>query len=730
LAVILLMLAWATTNGFWLGDFPLREPTPPLEKLVEKQPATADSAQILFGDLHVHSSISLDAYNMTLPLAGGEGVHPVADACDFARYCSSLDFFSINDHAVNVSAKLWQNTKASIRQCNALSNPQNPDLVAFLGYEWTQVGSSPEDHYGHKNVIFLETADDRVPTHPVAAKPPVGGQSEADFLPQLDQTLLLPLIDYRHFGEYMGFNRYIADIASHYNRPCRVGTPYAQLQEGCMAQAKTPAQLFTLLDEWGGESLVIPHGNTWGSYTPFATTWDKQLVGDMHDPGRQKLFEIFSGHGNSEHYRPWQHVSVNEQGERACPAATENFYPGCRRAGDIVFERCQSGGGSGSECLQLAVAARQNYVDSIDRAAFMSVPEATVQDWQDSAQCKDCFLPTYELRPGGSAQYAMAIRNFSASGSPRRFDFSFIGSSDNHFARPGTGYKEFSRNGMTEAWISQQPELFAMLTQTGSAGDQASRAWRDVSARENMMAGIKQFERQASFFYTGGLVAVHSRARTREEIWQALQNGNVYATSGERTLLWFDLLNASTDSGNVATVSMGGDAVATAPPRFRVKAVGAFKQKPGCPANSVESLGQQALQSLCHGECYNPSEERQLITRIEVVRIRPQNYKGEAVDQLIEDKWKVYDCPADEGGCIFEFEDPEFDTAKRDTLYYVRAISEPKPMINGQTLNAQYDEQGKFAKSSPCDSQGGDCLGVNEPRAWSSPIFIAYGTGE
>ena len=735
-AVLVMLFAWATTKGFWLGGFPLREPIPPVEKLNKTQVYPAqqgDASQVLFGDLHVHSSISLDAYNMTLPLAGGEGVHPVADACDFARYCSSLDFFSINDHAVNVSAKLWENTKQSIRQCNALSDSQNPDLVAFLGYEWTQVGSSPKDHYGHKNVVFLETADDRVPTHPVAAKPPVGGQSEADFLPHLDQKLLLPLIDFSHFGEYMGFNRYIDDIAAHYQRPCPVGTPYAQLQEGCMAQAKTPAQLFKLLDEWGGVSLVIPHGNTWGSYTPFGITWDKQLVGDMHDPERQKLFEIFSGHGNSEHYRPWQHVTVNEQGERECAPVTEDFYPGCRRAGDIVFERCQSSGQAMGECLQLAARARQDYVESIDRAAFMSVPGATLQDWQDSAQCKDCFLPTYEPRPGGSAQYAMAIRNFNDSGSPRRFDFSFIGSSDNHYARPGTGYKEFSRNGMTEAWTSQQPELFAMLTQTESASGQASRAWRDVGERESMMAGITQFERQASFFYTGGLVAVHSRARTREEIWQALQDGHVYATSGERQLLWFDLLNADSGSGDGATeeVPMGGDAVATTNPRFRVNAVGAFKQKPGCPDYSVESLDQAALEHLCHGECYNPSEERQLITRIEVVRIRPQNYQGEAVDQLIEDKWKVYECPVDESGCMFEFEDPEFDSVKRDTVYYVRAISEPKPMINGQTLNAEYDQSGNFVKTSPCDTlEGGDCLGVNEPRAWSSPIFVAYGTGK
>ncbi len=37
-----------------------------------------------------------------------------------------------------------------------------------------------------------------------------------------------------------------------------------------MAQAETPAQLFELLSEWGGESMVIPHGNTWGTTLPWA----------------------------------------------------------------------------------------------------------------------------------------------------------------------------------------------------------------------------------------------------------------------------------------------------------------------------------------------------------------------------------------------------------------------------------------------------------------------------
>src|ERR1700687_1058442 len=122
----------------------------------------APSKQILFGDLHVHTTFSADAFLRSMPMMQGEGAHPPADACDFARYCSSLDFWSINDHAESVSPRHWKETKEAIRQCNAVAgDPRNPDVVAFLGWEWTQVGQTAKDHYGHKNVILRDTADDK-----------------------------------------------------------------------------------------------------------------------------------------------------------------------------------------------------------------------------------------------------------------------------------------------------------------------------------------------------------------------------------------------------------------------------------------------------------------------------------------------------------------------------------------------------------------------------------------
>ena len=127
--------------------------------------------QILFGDVHVHTTFSADAFMMSLPLMGGEGAHPPADACDYARFCSGLDFFALTDHAESMSEEHWVETIESLRQCDALAgDPEDPDLVPFMGWEWSQVGLTPEEHYGHRCVIFKGLGDDELPARAIGAR--------------------------------------------------------------------------------------------------------------------------------------------------------------------------------------------------------------------------------------------------------------------------------------------------------------------------------------------------------------------------------------------------------------------------------------------------------------------------------------------------------------------------------------------------------------------------------
>jgi len=747
LAIIAVAASFLITSGVLVeidGIGPMSDQPVPAAAVQKRgtQQATAASnigggeKQILFGDLHVHTTYSFDAFLSSLPMMNDSGSHPLGNACDFARYCSALDFWSINDHAEALTPKRWQETIGAIQQCNAVgeSGPV-PDTVAFLGWEWSQVGRVPDEHFGHKNVIFLETDADKVPTRPIhsggLAREGLRGLSTAT---SLRLFALDPNRRMLEFAEYLSEMRAVPD--------CEPADSVRDMPADCVEGADTPDVLFAKLDDWGFESIVIPHGTTWGFYTPGASTWDKQLAGKMHDEDRQFLLEMFSGHGNSEEYRDFRAVAINAAGQPVCPEPSQNYLPSCHRAGQIIQDRCLLGGESAEECEQRAARARQDYIN-LGNGGHVAVTGESAADWLDAGQCKDCYLPAFNYRPGGAAQYIMAITNFDDPQNPRRFRFGFMASSDNHRARPGTGYKEFFRKGMTEAvgpsnWrgerafrmaetetppyseaidLPQQGGIDMELIETGSPR-------RTIDAPPLL---LMERERQASFFTTGGLIAVHAPSRDRRAIWDSMEAKEVYATSGERILLWFDLVNAP--GGD--TVVMGGEASMNEAPRFEVRAVGAFEQLPGCPDYAVNNLGPERLDALCRGECYNPSDVRKTINRVEVVRILPQTDPGENVRDLIEDPWKVLPCAPDRDGCTVTFSDEDYATLGRDAVYYVRAIEEPSLTVNADNLRCEYDDKGNCIKVNMC--YGGrqtpdddDCLAISEERAWSSPIFVDW----
>ena len=133
---------------------------------------------------------------------------------------------------------------------------------------------------------------------------------------------------------------------------------------------------------------------------------------------------------------------------------------------------------------------------------------------------------------------------------------------------------------------------------------------------------------------------------------------------------------------------------------------------------------------MCSGECYNPGNERNLIERIEIVRIRPQMVAGELIDTLIEDPFLVHQCEPDQNGCSFEFTDPSFSADQRDALYYARAIQEPRPTINAEPIKCTLDEEGNCIDAEICygDYRSGDsdCTTMKDVRAWSSPIYVNH----
>jgi len=708
--------------GLWLviGGGKLQEDTTisatPLDRGIVRARETKQApvsqgggGRVLFGDLHVHSTLSVDAFQWSLPLVGGEGVHPPSDACDFARFCSQLDFYSLTDHAEALTPRGWEMVRNSVRQCNAVdAESEQPDLVGFTGFEWTQIGMTPESHYGHRNVIFKHPDDAQLPARPIAA-PGLVSEAFGD-RKMITQNLPIPFHAYPNQQAYNDAGRQLRAIAS--LSRCPEGDT-TELPDDCREVAETPEDLFRKLSEWGHDAMVIPHGTTWGFYTPPGYVYDKQLQAKHDDPQWQQLIEVFSGHGNSEEYRDYREAK-REEDKWVCPEPTASFEPCCWRAGEIVRSRCDQP--LSRQCDRDVLEARENYV-KLGVSGHLSLPGTDVVEWGECGQCIDCFQPSYAYRPGGAVQYILARGSFEGSETPRHTTLGFIASSDNHSSRPGTGYKEYERRKMTEARGAVDEEwrriVFGMPEPTQTS----------VSLSRDEVLSVRPFlrlflERQASFFVTGGLVAVHAPERTRDAIWNALERREVYGTSGDRILLWFDLVNAGEQR-----VPMGSQLDFEGSPRFRVRAAGAFEQLPGCPSSVNDALGPDRIERICAGECYNPSDQRRSITRIEVVRIARQMQESETVADLIEDPWLTIPCPPDQEVCEVEFEDPWFASADRELVYYARAIQEPSPAVNAEGLRC------KDGECHPCYGDyrlplDDDCLSMTEERAWSSPIYL------
>jgi hypothetical protein len=637
--------------------------------------ASPGSRRILYGDLHTHTYLSADAVLVQI-LQGVE--RGPESACDYARACAGVDFFGFSDHAEVLDQARWARTLNAVKACNAAgaaaAGPDGePDMVAFAGFEWTSSASGK--YWGHKNVFFR---NDVVPPQAIGAYT-VSEINVADF-----GTVWRTMAMMEHRGVtaghgFRGIFRAAEDVGQPRCRDVADG-------ETCVRVADEPRELWNWLREGyadpamaaaGYDVIAIPHGTAWGM-TKVATDWSIQLDTTQHDAEIQRLIEVYSGHGNSEEWRDTE------------AGGWETCY---ERAARLTAARCRLDGDPLDTCRPRIEAARRTA-----KVDFPTRPE----HWGRCGQCPDCFQPSERYTPTGSVQTALAMRNVGEDGVVRNaFRFGFIAATDDHSARPAS---VMERRALAD-W--SMGAMFPPSVGSGFA----------VSGRNPVEA-----ERVASYFYPGGLVAVHAERRDREAIWQALRRREVYGTSGPRIALWFDAI------ADGRRRPMGSELAAADSPMFEIEAWGGPVERAGCSAAQEARWGRKLLRDVCLDTCFNPGDERVGIERLEIVRIRPQNRPGEPLRELIEDPWRVIENP--ERGpdgrpsavMRARFRDETFAAGGRDALYYVRAVQTATPAVNGVPMSSP---DGRIVPC-PLGVEGGECLSAVAERAWSSPIWVDY----
>ncbi len=721
---------------------------------------------IYWGDLHVHTSYSVDAF-----IGGMAPGRYVDEAGMYAAYCSRLDFYSVTDHAEMLTdTNYWPESIRAARHFSDLGAQNldengDPSIVAFTGWEWTRSAV-----YGHKNVILKYDDPAKLPPKPIRFTEGVMGFP----------ALLNKMKFYSERGGVLSLKGLLT-APTDFLYGYRMGS-----EKDLDFVAPTPRELFDKLRQYctqngsGCEAMVIPHGNAWGMAPAFNTDWDIQLNPQDHDPSLQRLIETYSKHGNSEEYsyfppqwryfqggaevgkdqctqevQPGKIVSLAQKFQganntltelkagctRQCSEPTPSFTPCCWQAGEIVKQRCADPDSDFCQKqIELARAAVKPFPEKLSltqkgmlKPEFRSKPEETVTtDWGDCNQCRDCWQPAVNYRNNGSVQRALANAWFDANGKPLYYRFGFIASTDTHSGWPGS-VKEDKR--MIE------PET-GMVARTNQYFSDEYPGW----------------ERVDNFLNPGGLAAILSPHRRRDDLWNSLTARNVYSTSGARIDVW-----ARAVIGN-KVVRMGSETLSSTNPAFYVKADGAFGEDDTCPYDNEPIIQQhfskKEFARVCNSQCYRITDQRTRIARIEVVKVlqpltkeeaamanlerSPQNPQG-----LIMDPY--YTAQLGDGQIEWSWTDPEFvkEPPARSVAYYFRIIQEPTPGYNcrpialldsGKTCNlhnppdarieAQVNPQ-NGAKSiplldiaDPCYSDKTEPQSYCQERAWTSPFYV------
>ena len=197
----------------------------------------------------------------------------------------------------------------SARATTSAGDGANPDTVAFLGWEWTQVGTTPENHYGHKNVVLAHTDDARIPARPIGA---LRGGELVGRQPSTARARLRGAARRRPHARPRALHARARERAG--LRPGR--EPVRELPADCIEQAADARGAVPQARRVGPRRAGDPARHDLGLlHAARARAGTSSSPAPCTIPTRQTLLEIYSGHGDGEVYRDWQEVEFDAEGK-------------------------------------------------------------------------------------------------------------------------------------------------------------------------------------------------------------------------------------------------------------------------------------------------------------------------------------------------------------------------------------------------------------------------------
>ena len=341
----------------------------------------------------------------------------------------------------------------------------------------------------------------------------------------------------------------------------------------------------------------------------------------QHDPEKQTLIEVYSGHGNSEEYRDWHAVAVRRRrARRSARRRRDDYLPCCWQAGEIIRARC---GDMPGRRVRAARRRRRAATTSTPASPATSpCPARRSTTGRTAASAATASIRRSTTGPANSVQYIARAHQLRRPGASaplplrlHRLERQPHGAAGHRLQ--GVRAPHDDRGGRPARRDVGQPPV-------GPPPDDRARSRCRFDRDHRHAAGLPARRHRAP-----GLV-LHDRRPGRG----ARRRAATATRSGTRSSGARSTAPAATASccgsicstGRTAPLPMGSRDHARARRRASACAPSAsFKQLPGCPEHVDRARSRRSgSQRLCRGECYNPSDERHLITRIEVVRIRPQ----------------------------------------------------------------------------------------------------------